>query len=77
MRGRKAGQILYGFGDASKAAFGATIQLEGQVTFRCGQWSAEIVERNTSNWKELANLVDCLVSTVTEKLERLRDFYVH
>jgi hypothetical protein len=48
---------LYGFGDAWKAAFGATIQIKDGLFYQYGQWSTEIVERESSNWRELSNLV--------------------
>jgi hypothetical protein len=41
---------MYGFGDASKAAFGATVQLEDRLLFQYGQWSSEIVKGQSSNW---------------------------
>jgi hypothetical protein len=58
--GRKTGQVLYGFGDASKAAFGATIQIEDWLLYQYSQWSSKIVESKTSNWRELSNLVHYL-----------------
>ena len=57
VRGDRTGKVLYGFGDASKSAFGATIQIEGHIDYHYGQWSSEVVESSSSNWKELANLV--------------------
>jgi hypothetical protein len=53
----KTGRVLDGFGDASKAAFGATIQIEDRLLYQYGQWSTEIVESKSSNWRELSNLV--------------------
>jgi hypothetical protein len=60
VRGRKTGRVVYGFGDASGVAHGATVQLEGGLYYQYGQWSSEIVENSSSNWKELANLVNCM-----------------
>ena len=60
VRGRKTGQVLYGFGDASLPAFGATVQLQDRLLYRYGEWSQEIREDSTSNWRELANLVNYL-----------------
>jgi hypothetical protein len=37
VRARKTGRVLYGFGDASKAAFGAIIQIEDQLLYQYGQ----------------------------------------
>jgi hypothetical protein len=53
----KTGCVLYGFDDASKAAFGATVQIKDQLLYQYGQWLSEIVERESSNWRELSNLV--------------------
>jgi hypothetical protein len=60
VRGRKTARALYGFGDASQAAFGATIQFEDDLLYQYGQWSSEIVETSSSNWRELSNLVSYL-----------------
>jgi hypothetical protein len=69
VRARKTGRVLYGFGDASKAAFGATIQIEDRLLYQYGQWSSEIVESKSSNWRELSNLVLYLCDLVqTEAL---------
>jgi hypothetical protein len=67
VRGRKTGQVLYGFGDASKAAFGATIQIEDRLLYQYGQWSTEIAESESSNWRELSNLVLYLCDLVKKE----------
>jgi hypothetical protein len=51
---------MYGFGDASKPAFGATIQIGEEIHYQYGQWSNEVVEDSSSNWRELGNLVHLL-----------------
>jgi hypothetical protein len=51
---------MYGFGDASKPAFGATIQIGDEIHYQYGQWSNEVVEDSSSNWRELGNLVHSL-----------------
>jgi hypothetical protein len=61
VRSCKTAQVLYGFGDASGAAFGATIQIGDVINYRYGQWSQEISEHSSSNWRELNNLVCALV----------------
>ena len=66
VRGIKTGRVLYGFGDASKSAFGATIQIEGHIEYLYGQWSCEVIESSSSNWKELENLVRALVKITGE-----------
>jgi hypothetical protein len=58
---------LCGFGDALKAAFGATIQIEDCLFYQYGQWSTEIVERESSNWRELSNLVLYLCDSVKKE----------
>jgi hypothetical protein len=67
VRGSATGCAYYGFGDASGSAFGATIQIGNEVEYECGQWSLEVVEEETSNWKEIANLVRALYRLVKEK----------
>lgn len=57
VRGRSTAQVLYGFGDASGTAFGATIQIGDTINYQYGQWSSEITESSSSNWRELNNLV--------------------
>jgi hypothetical protein len=66
-------QVFYGFGDASGKQFGATLsenyncrgRLSGavhgsnRIRFRIGLWSPE-VEEESSNYKELRNLVDAV-----------------
>ena len=37
VRGRKTGRVLYGIGDASKSAFGATIPVEDSLLYHYGQ----------------------------------------
>jgi hypothetical protein len=64
VRGQKVGKVLYGFGNASKSAFGATIQIDEDIHYRYGQWCSEIVENESSNWKELSNLVTTLKEVV-------------
>jgi hypothetical protein len=69
VQARKTGRVLHGFGDASKAAFGATIQIEDRLLYQYGQWSSEIVESESSNWRELSKLVLYLCDLVqTESL---------
>ncbi len=71
MRPTQVVQVFYGFGDASGKQFGALLSqnyncrarlakgTKGQngVRFRIGLWSAE-EEEESSNYKELKNLVD-------------------
>ena len=66
VRAKKSASVFYGFGDASGAAFGATLQKAGDpehgVTYQYGQWTTTISEEESSNWRELANLVEFLES---------------
>jgi hypothetical protein len=66
VRGSATGCAYYGFGDAS-GAFGATIQIGDEAEYEYGQWSLEVVEEETSNWKDIANLVRALYRLVKEK----------
>jgi hypothetical protein len=77
-------QVFYGFGDASGKQFGATLsenyncrgRLSGEahgsdrIRFRIGLWSPE-VEEESSNYKELKNLVDSIGEEA--RARRLRD----
>lgn len=72
-------RVVYGFGDASKRGFGATIELPGHnMYWKCGQWSAgtqggpsqsnrlTIVQELSSNYRELHNLVLALEEAATK-----------
>ena len=60
VRCSKVGQVLYGFGDASGAGFGATIQIGQEIKYEYGQWTNQVTEEESSNWRELSNLVSML-----------------
>jgi hypothetical protein len=60
----RAMEAYYGFGDASGYGFGATIQIAEDLWFEYGQWASEIAEESSSNWKELANLVNFIERSV-------------
>jgi hypothetical protein len=51
----KFASTYYGFGDASKSGFGATLQFGNDIEYKYGQWSWE--SDQSSNWQELNNLV--------------------
>jgi hypothetical protein len=59
VRCRESGTFLYGFGDASGQAFGASVrvQVADDIRYQCGQWVATVTEEESSNWRKLANLV--------------------
>ena len=60
IRGDKVGSAQYGFGDAAKSGFGATFEDDdGNIWFRLGVWGDDTNDLS-SNWRELANLVEAL-----------------
>ena len=59
IRSIKICQVLYGFGDASGSAYGATLSGDEKVFFEYGQWCTTESEQS-SNWRELHNLVEAL-----------------
>jgi len=69
VRGRTVIECFYGFGDASGTGFGSTFS-EGKagyrVHYRFGQWCSEISEES-SNYRELRNLVDAIEELVTKQ----------
>ena len=59
VRGSKVLLVLYGFGNASKAGFGASFESTTGVWYRMGMWGADD-ESESSNYCELCNLVETL-----------------
>ena len=51
--------MIYGFVDASKSGFGASLQLEDGIKYRIGTWSKD-EENESSNYREFANAVETL-----------------
>jgi hypothetical protein len=68
VRCRESGTFLYGFGDASGQAFGASVQVADEIKYQYKQWIASVTEEETSNWRELADLV-AFVSELVESGE--------
>jgi hypothetical protein len=66
VRCSKRGHAFYGFYDASGRGFGATIQIGDDLHYEYGQWSSEISEESSSNWRELGNLVMSLEQQVRQ-----------
>jgi hypothetical protein len=62
VRPKHSASVLYGFGDASGSAFGATSQFQSsnEVHFEYGQWIASATEEESSNWREFTNVVEYL-----------------
>ena len=56
-------RVFYGFGDASGSAFGSSLSGGGKVFFEYGKWCS-IESKQSSNWRELKNLVDSLETWV-------------
>lgn len=59
VRSNELCQVLYGFGDTSGSPFGATLGKGTDIFYEYGQWCTEESEQS-SNWRELKNLVDSL-----------------
>ena len=58
-RSTKIQMAVYGFVDASKSGFGASIDHGNRVTYRMGIWGRD-TEEDSSNYREFANLVETL-----------------
>lgn len=66
VRGGKACIVQYGFADASKSGFGATFETDSDTTwYRLGVWGDDEREES-SNYRELNNLVETLESRVAD-----------
>jgi hypothetical protein len=65
VRCQERGTFLYGLGDASGQACGASVQVADEIKYQYGQWIASVTEEEASNWRELANLV-AFVSELVE-----------
>jgi hypothetical protein len=64
VRPGKRAHAIYGFGDASKDGFGASIEVEGKgVVWRSGTWSKSMREES-SNYREFRNLVEMIEKLV-------------
>ena len=66
VRCSKTGHAFYGFYDASGRGFGATLQIGDTLLYEYGQWSSEVSEESSSNWRELGNLVMSIENQVRE-----------
>jgi hypothetical protein len=64
IRRKKSLKAYYGFGDASGYAFGGSIQVGDNLWYEYGQWSTQFSEENSSNWQELANLVNFIKRSI-------------
>ena len=65
-RGRRMVSVRYGFGDAARSGFGASFQKDsGDIWYRMGVWGSD-EEAESSNFRELSNLVEALESLAAE-----------
>jgi hypothetical protein len=83
-------KVIYGFGDASKHGFGASIELpDKSIVWRFGQWRLEeeyersqptqglsFMEERSSNYRELRNLVEALESAYSDGLLANREIFM-
>ena len=66
VRSGKCKMVVYGFGDAAAAGFGATVDRPGRGLFgRIGVWGKD-VEDESSNYRELRNLVETVEEEAVE-----------
>ena len=58
-RSSKTVVLLHGFGDASGSGFGFASQVgtDGDIKYEYGQWPCTVASEESSNYKELSNLV--------------------
>ena len=59
VRASKTGRAVFGFGDASGTGFGASVKIGDVTVWQSGQWSWTF-KQESSNYRELGNLVQCL-----------------
>ena len=64
VRGKKVLQVHYGFADASKSGFEASFQNPNGIWYRMGVWGKDS-ENESSNYRELCNLVESLEARAT------------
>jgi hypothetical protein len=79
IRCKKSLKAYYGFGDASGYAFGGSIQVGEDIWYEYGQWSTD-VEEISSNWRELANLVNFIERSLKQhelRARRLGTIYIY
>ena len=62
----KSGWVSYRIGDASGNGYDADVHLKNMLSYRYGQWASDISEQS-SNYRELKNLVDTIEKLYHEK----------
>ena len=76
VRGIRVIEAFYGFGDASGAGFGASFgETEDATFYRFGQWCTSVSEES-SNYRELRNLVESLREFLIEKQVRGAEIFL-
>jgi hypothetical protein len=66
IRVKKSLKAYYGFGDASGYAFSGSTQVGNNLWYEYGQWSTQVSEENSSNWRDLANLVNFIERSIEQ-----------
>jgi len=75
VRGKEICVVHYGFGDASGSGFGSTFQTEEGILYRFGTWDAD-TGGESSNFRELSNLVSSIEERVEQQKSALRGMEV-
>jgi hypothetical protein len=75
VRGKRVSSAVYGFGDASGDGFGSTWTTEKGISYRFGIWGSEM-DNSSSNFRELANLVDTLIEMANNDVLRGTEIFL-
>ena len=70
VRGKEICVAQYGFGDASGSGFGSSYLTPEGIKYRFGSWGKDVGEES-SNYRELSNLVDSLIERLDENMKKL------
>ena len=68
-------EVFYGFGDAAGAGFGSTVKGDDGTTLRVGVWGKD-AEDESSNFKELTNLVETTEEEVASGRLKNAEFFI-
>ena len=75
IRGSEICVVEYGFGDASGSGFGSSFKTQNGIRYRFGLWGRD-TQGESSNFRELANLVDSLYDRATTDKTKLKGLEV-
>jgi len=75
VRGKEIMVAEYGFGDASGAGYGSTYATKKGIQYRFGTWGTDL-GGESSNFRELKNLVDSLYARVEEDVSEVKGLEV-